>query len=141
MDGTANSPSRCKTMVAPSPFPRPLSEGWWRRHLIPRPRPLAAVAVSVPFPSQFGCLRISLELVRHLRELPGLVHHLCGLTMCYPRILLLPRSTLHSLCLILLIAMIDPACLLVLIPYLLFNSSGEGINRHNLEGKKKGSAG
>uniref|UniRef100_A0A0E0RH16 Uncharacterized protein n=1 Tax=Oryza rufipogon TaxID=4529 RepID=A0A0E0RH16_ORYRU len=91
MDGAANSPSRCKTMVAPSPFPRPLSEGWWRRHLIPRPCPLAAGTISVPFPSQFGCRRISLELVRHLRELPGLVRHLCGLTICYPRTLLLPR--------------------------------------------------
>ncbi|BAF29751.1 Os12g0457500 [Oryza sativa Japonica Group] len=141
MDGAANSPSRCKTMVAPSPFPRPLSEGWWRRHLIPRPCPLAAGTISVPFPSQFGCRRISLELVRHLRELPGLVRHLCGLTICYPRTLLLPRSTLHSICLILLIAMINPACLLVLIPYSLFNSSGEGISRHNLEAKKKGSAG
>ncbi|XP_052136603.1 uncharacterized protein LOC127755016 isoform X2 [Oryza glaberrima] len=42
MAGAAASPSRCKTMVAPSPFTRPLAAGWWKRHLIPRPRPLAA---------------------------------------------------------------------------------------------------
>uniref|UniRef100_A0A0E0AQP0 Uncharacterized protein n=1 Tax=Oryza glumipatula TaxID=40148 RepID=A0A0E0AQP0_9ORYZ len=96
MAGAAASPSRCKTMVAPSPFPRPLSAGWRKRHLIPRPRPLAAGTVSGVAGTGSSPLR------------PG------DLTICY--------HAFYS----------SPACLLALIPYLLFYSSAEAISRHNL---------